>query len=112
MQMRPAKRIATLALVAAGCLRADPVPAQQEEPKLAPTEEPKEAPSEEPKKAPSPWVLLPTFANNPKLGTSVGALAAYLRKFDAESQLSMFGSSAQYTSTDSATAGPVCPNLV
>jgi len=103
MQMRLANRIAALALVAAGCLRADPVHAQQEEPKTAPTEEPKEVPSEEPKKAPSPWVFLPTFANNPKLGTSVGALAAYFRKFDAESQLSMFGGSAQYTSTDSAT---------
>jgi hypothetical protein len=48
--------------------------------------------------------LLPTFANNPKLGTSVGALAGYVRKFDAQSQVSIFGVSAQYTSTDSATA--------
>ena len=62
------------------------------------------AQAEEPKKAPSPWLLLPTFSNNPKLGTSVGALVGYLRKFDAQSQVSMFGVSAQYTSTDSATA--------
>ena len=62
------------------------------------------AQEEEPKKAPSPWLLLPTFSNNPKLGTSVGALAGYLRKFDAQSQVSIFGVSAQYTSTDSATA--------
>jgi hypothetical protein len=62
------------------------------------------AQDEEPKKAPSPWVLLPTFSNNPKLGTSFGALAGYLRKFDAQSQVSIFGASAQYTSTDSATA--------
>ena len=60
---------------------------------------------DEPAKAPSPWVLLPTFANNPKLGSSVGALGAYMTKFDAQSQLSMFGVNAQYTSTDSATAG-------
>ena len=88
MEMRRAIRGVTMALLAAGCLSAHLVRAQEEEPK----------------KAPSPWVLLPTFSNNPKLGTSVGALAAYLRKFDAESQLSMFGASAQYTSTDSATA--------
>jgi hypothetical protein len=59
------------------------------------------AQEEEPKKAPSPWLLLPTFSNNPKLGASFGALGAYLRKFDAQSQLSMFGVGAQYTSTDS-----------
>ena len=53
---------------------------------------------------PSPWVLLPTFSNNPKLGSALGAMAAYLRKFDAQSQLSVFGASAQYTSTESATA--------
>jgi hypothetical protein len=58
---------------------------------------------ETPTEAASPWLLMPTFTNNPKLGTSVGALGAYLRKFDAQSQLSMFGASAQYTSTNSAT---------
>ena len=66
-------------------------------------EAPKEAPAEEPKKAPSPWLLLPTFSNNPKLGTSVGAMAGYVTKFDPQSQVSIFGVSAQYTSTDSAT---------
>ena len=54
-------------------------------------------------KAPSPWMLLPTFSNNPKLGTSVGAMAGYITKFDPQSQVSIFGVSAQYTSTDSAT---------
>jgi hypothetical protein len=58
---------------------------------------------EAPAPAPSPWLALPTFTNNPKLGTSIGVLGAYLRKFDAQSQLSMFGVSAQTTSTDSAT---------
>ncbi len=92
----------TIALLAGGCLSAHVVRAQDEAPK-APSEEPKAA-AEEPKKAPSPWLLLPTFSNNPKLGTSVGALAGYVRKFDAQSQVSIFGVSAQYTSTDSATA--------
>jgi hypothetical protein len=61
------------------------------------------AQEEGPKKAPSPWLLLPTFSNNPKLGTSVGAMAGYITKFDPQSQVSIFGVSAQYTSTDSAT---------
>jgi len=90
------------ALVAIGCLLAAAVQAQDEAPKAS-SEEPKAA-AEEPNKAPSPWLLLPTFSNNPKLGTSLGALAGYVRKFDAESQVSIFGVSAQYTSTDSATA--------
>src|SRR6202012_2035594 len=54
-----------------------------------------------PTNAPSPWLLLPTFSNNPKLGTSFGGLAGYARKFDPESQVSLFGVSAQYTSTNS-----------
>jgi hypothetical protein len=85
---RELRRSARIALVLAGCLLAHVVHAQEEEPK----------------KAPSPWLLLPTFSNSPKLGTSVGALAGYLRKFDPQSQVSIFGVSAQYTSTDSATA--------
>ncbi|MBL0393035.1 hypothetical protein JJ685_17990 [Ramlibacter monticola] len=54
-----------------------------------------------PATTPSPWLALPTVQSNPKLGTSVGALGAYLKKFDAQSQLSMFGIAAQYTSTNS-----------
>ena len=92
----------TVALLASGCLFSQVVRAQSEAPKAS-SEDPTAAP-EESKKAPSPWLLLPTFANNPKLGTSVGALAGYVRKFDAQSQVSIFGISAQYTSTDSATA--------
>ena len=63
-----------------------------------------EEPEEKPPETPSPWLLLPTFSNNPKLGTSLGVLGAYMRKFDAESQLSMFGGGAQYTSTNSTIA--------
>jgi hypothetical protein len=101
---REVRRVLTMALLAACCLSAPVVRAQGEEPKPAAAEVPEEAAAEEPKKAPSPWLLLPTFSNNPKLGTSVGALAGYVRKFDAQSQVSIFGVSAQYTSTDSATA--------
>jgi len=102
---REARRSPTLAVLAACCLGAPVVHAQGEEPKPAATEAPRgEAPTEAAKKAPSPWLLLPTFSNNPKLGTSLGALAGYVHKFDAQSQVSIFGVSAQYTSTDSATA--------
>jgi hypothetical protein len=61
------------------------------------------AQDEGPKKAPSPWMLIPTFSNNPKLGTSVGVMGGYITKFDPQSQASIFGVSAQYTSTESAT---------
>ena len=57
-----------------------------------------------PESIPSPWLVLPTLQSSPKLGTSVGALGAYLKKFDMQSQLSMFGAAAQYTSTDSRVA--------
>jgi len=102
-------RQSSMVLLASGLVFAQVARAQDEAPKAA-SEEPRaaseaaKAPSEEPKKAPSPWLLLPTFSNNPKLGTSVGALAGYVRKFDPQSQVSIFGVSAQYTSTDSATA--------
>jgi hypothetical protein len=55
----------------------------------------------------SPWLLLPTFSSNPKLGTSLGAMGGYLRTFDPKSQLSIFGLSAQYTSTDSFVAAAI-----
>ena len=53
----------------------------------------------------SPWMLVPIFSVSPKLGASLGALAGYLHYFDEKSQVSMFGLSAQYTSTGSIVAG-------
>jgi hypothetical protein len=49
----------------------------------------------------SPWLLVPLVSSSPKLGTSGGALAAYLKKFDPESRVSLFGVTYQYTSTQS-----------
>jgi len=97
---REVSRGLSLAVLAACGSFAPAVRAQVEGPSPAS----QEAPSAEPKEAPSPWLLLPTFSNNPKLGTSLGALAGYVRKFDAQSQVSIFGVNAQYTSTDSTTA--------
>ncbi len=50
----------------------------------------------------SPWLIIPILSASPKLGASLGAMAAYLHYFDEKSQVSMFGAAAQYTSTHSA----------
>ena len=55
--------------------------------------------------AESPWMIVPTFSVSPKLGASLGVLAGYLHYFDDKSQVSMFGVSAQYTSTGSMIGG-------
>jgi hypothetical protein len=59
------------------------------------------AAKEEEEDSESPWLLVPTLSSNPKLGTSLGGMAAYMHYFDPESRPSLFGGSAQYTSTDS-----------
>src|SRR3954467_3113862 len=53
----------------------------------------------------SPWLVLPTFPGRPKPRASLGALVGYMHYFDEKSRPSMFGVTAQYTSTDSAIAG-------
>ena len=54
--------------------------------------------------APSPWLLAPLVSSSPKLGTSGGALGAYVTVLDAGSRVSLFGAMAQYTSTQSVIA--------
>jgi hypothetical protein len=49
----------------------------------------------------SPWLLVPILTSDPKLGTSGGALAAYLHRFDPKSTISMFGVQGLYTTTHS-----------
>ncbi len=53
----------------------------------------------------SPWLFAPLVSSSPKMGTSAGALGAYLRYFDPESQVSMFGALYQYSTTDSQFGG-------
>lgn len=53
----------------------------------------------------SPWLLAPVFTSNPKLGTTLGATAGYLHRFDEKSRPSMIVGTAQYSSTDSLVAG-------
>ena len=55
----------------------------------------------------SPWMLVPQVSSNPKLGTSFGAIGAYVTAFDPGSQVSIFGVTYQYTSTDSSVGGVV-----
>ena len=52
----------------------------------------------------SPWLLVPVFSSSPKLGTSGGGLGAFMHTFDAESRVSLFGASYQYSSTHSQVA--------
>ena len=54
--------------------------------------------AEEPR---SPWLLVPVFSSSPKLGTALGGLGAYMHKFDADSRVSLFGVSYQYSTTHS-----------
>lgn len=49
----------------------------------------------------SPWLLVPVVSSNPKIGTSGGGLAAFVKKFDPDSRVSLIGVMYQYTSTDS-----------
>jgi len=60
---------------------------------------------DEPKERSSPWLLVPVVSSNPKLGTAFGGMGAYLKKFDPDSQVSLFGLTYQYTSTHSTIAG-------
>ena len=53
----------------------------------------------------SPWLVIPVFQSNPKLGTSVGALGGYLHYFDEKSRPSILALMGQYTSTESIVAG-------
>ena len=53
----------------------------------------------------SPWLVVPVFSIDPKLGTSLGAMAGYMHHFDEKSRLSIFGANAQWTSTGSTVAG-------
>lgn len=53
----------------------------------------------------SPWLLAPVLSSNPKLGTSAGALGAYVHRFSPQAPPSMFGATAQYSTTDSYTYG-------
>lgn len=48
-----------------------------------------------------PWLLTPTINSDPKLGSAVGFMGAYLKKFDDDSPSSMFGVMGSYSDTDS-----------
>ena len=50
-------------------------------------------------------MAVPLVSSNPKLGTSVGVLGAYVTTFDPESRVSILGVMYQYTSTDSSVGG-------
>lgn len=49
----------------------------------------------------SPWLATPLITSDPKLGTTLGALVAYMHHFDDVSPVSMIGLSGIYSNTDS-----------
>jgi hypothetical protein len=53
----------------------------------------------------SPWLVVPILSLDPKLGTSLGAMAGYMHYFDEKSQVSLLAASAQWTSTGSVIGG-------
>lgn len=53
----------------------------------------------------SPWLITPTFSSSPKLGNSLGALGAYLHKFDEKSPISTFTLMGNYSDTGSSFYG-------
>lgn len=59
--------------------------------------------SEETSKKRSPWIFTPLVSSDPKLSTTVGAMAGYMKKFDEVSPASMFGVTGNYSDTESYT---------
>ena len=52
-----------------------------------------------------PWLITPTLSADPKMGTNIGGVIAYLKRLDAESTPSMAGLSVSYSDTDSIAGG-------
>jgi len=53
----------------------------------------------------SPWLVIPVFQSNPKLGTTLGAMAGYIHYYDEKSRPSIFAVMAQYSNIDSTIGG-------
>ncbi|WP_370980123.1 BamA/TamA family outer membrane protein [Agaribacterium sp. ZY112] len=62
------------------------------------------------KKKESPWLATPTLSADPKMGTSIGAMGAYLFKADKKSPTSMLGIMGSYSNTDSTIYGMFSKN--
>jgi len=81
-----------------GVVLAAPLTAWAQAPQAPAQQAAPQAPAED---ASSPWLFVPVFSSNPKLGTAFGGLAAHIRKFDPDSRVSLFGVMYEYTSTHS-----------
>lgn len=53
----------------------------------------------------SPWLLTPTVSADPKLGTTLGFVAGYIRAFDQKSSPSLITAFGTYSDTDSYVGG-------
>jgi len=103
-------RLSVAAALAFAVLDIPVIAAQEQGPQpvsgtAAPAAEDDSDPADASAPAPSsPWLLVPLVSSSPKLGTSFGAMAAYIHTFDPASRVSMFGMTYQYTSTHSSIA--------
>jgi len=55
--------------------------------------------------AESPWLVTPTFSVDPKLGSTLGGVAGYIRRFDPDSNPSLLTFFGGYSNTDSSYYG-------
>ncbi len=93
-------------LVSGTCASAGPAPTAEEDGTAAQGAGAGPATGEQERRGKeSPWMLLPLVSTNPKMGTSLGGLGAWLHYYDSRSQVSMFGVMAQYSTTDSMVVG-------
>ncbi|MAI93539.1 MAG: hypothetical protein CME45_00835 [Halieaceae bacterium] len=51
------------------------------------------------------WLITPTLSADPKMGTNVGGVIAYVKQFGSESTPSMLGLAVSYSDTDSISGG-------
>lgn len=97
--LRFAVLIVSLQAAAAGAQGAPPDGADNAESEGT-TEQP--APSA---KKHSPWLFVPLVSSNPKLGSSLGAMAGYVTRLDAQSEPSLIALQGQGSNTSSSTLG-------
>lgn len=83
------------------CAVSGPAPAESPADENTPTDEKSQTGETPEQKKKSPWVFMPLVSANPKFGSSLGAMGAYMYNFDKKSPVSMFGLTASYSDTHS-----------
>lgn len=98
--------LVALLLAVTSSVQAQPSQSEDAQPEAADEQSlPDDDKSEGDDKRVKPWLITPTISADPKLGTNIGGVVAYLKQLDAESTPSMIGLSVSYSDTDSITGG-------